>query len=137
MRINGNIFTIMAIYFLIVTGAYAVWSFIDTGTVEIIGTAAIGMLVLMSVFIAFYLYKSDKVQGPVPEDRLDALIEDGEAEVGFFSPWSWWPFALGAGSAIAFASLAVGWWLFFIALPIGLVALVGFVFEYSRGQHAH
>jgi len=78
-----------------------------------------------------------KNQGVVPEDRLDANIEDGDAEIGFFSPWSWWPFFIGAFAALAFTSLAVGWWLFFIAFPLALVALIGFVFEYSRGQHAH
>jgi hypothetical protein len=105
--------------------------------VEVIGTAAIGMLVFMSGFIAFYLSKTARVQGPVAEDRLDANIEDGEAEIGFFAPWSWWPFFLGLFGATAFASLAVGWWLFFIAFPLALVAIIGFVFEHSRGHFAH
>ncbi|HBB39775.1 MAG TPA: cytochrome C oxidase subunit IV, partial [Candidatus Aquiluna sp.] len=30
-----------------------------------------------------------------------------------------------------------GWWLTFIALPFAVVAVVGFVYEYSRGAHAH
>ena len=72
-----------------------------------------------------------------PEDLPEANIEDGEAEVGFYAPWSWWPFALGIGSAICFTSLAVGWWLFAIGFPLALIALIGFVFEHSRGQHAH
>jgi NADH:ubiquinone oxidoreductase subunit 3 (subunit A) len=44
---------------------------------------------------------------------------------------------LGISCAMAFASLAFGWWLFFIAFPFAIVALVGFVYEYSRGAHAH
>jgi hypothetical protein len=95
------------------------------------------MLVFMAGFIAFYLQKTARVQGPVPEDRLDANIEDGDTEIGFFAPWSWWPFFLGLFGAMAFTSLAVGWWMFIIALPLAFVAIIGFVFEHSRGQHAH
>nr|MBP7835512.1 cytochrome c oxidase subunit 4 [Rhodoluna sp.] len=44
---------------------------------------------------------------------------------------------LGIFAALAFSALAIGWWLFFIAFPLALVALIGFVFERSRGQNAH
>lgn len=105
--------------------------------IEIIGTAALIMLSIMAAFIAFYLGRTHKNQGPVPEDILDAKISDGDAEIGFFNAWSWWPFFLGLFGSIVFASLAVGWWLFFIGLPLGLIALIGFVFENSRGHYAH
>jgi hypothetical protein len=36
-----------------------------------------------------------------------------------------------------FLSLAVGWWVTFIAVPLAIVAVLGFVYEYSRGAHAH
>ena len=58
-------------------------------------------------------------------------------EIGFFAPWSWWPFFLGLFGSIVFAALAIGWWLFFIGFPLALVALIGFVFEFHRGQYAH
>ena len=95
------------------------------------------MLGFMSLFLAFYIKNTDKRQGVVPEDRLDANIEDGDSEIGYFAPWSWWPFFLGLFGAICFAALAVGWWLFFIGFPLALVALIGFVFERSRGLNAH
>jgi len=44
---------------------------------------------------------------------------------------------LGIGGAICFTSLAVGWWMFIIGFPLAIVALIGFVFEHSRGLHAH
>jgi hypothetical protein len=87
--------------------------------------------------VAFYLNNANRRAGVLPEDNLDGEIADESGEVGFYSPWSWWPFFVGASAAVAFASLAVGWWLFFVALPFALVAVVGFVFEYSRGAHAH
>jgi hypothetical protein len=89
------------------------------------------------VFIAYYLWSGMRRSGTLPEDNLLGNIEDETGEVGFYSPWSWWPLMLGVSCAMAFASLAVGWWLFFIAFPFAIVALVGFVYEYSRGAHAH
>lgn len=74
--------------------------------------------------------------GELPEDRLDANIDDGDAELGFFSPWSWWPIVLAGGAALAFLGLAVGFWITFIAVPLALIGLVGWVFEYYRGNFA-
>lgn len=150
MKFNGNLMWFLSAFYVLVAAGYAVWyanthvanpSEADLGILpfpfEPIGTAAILMLAIMAAFLAFYIAKTAKSQGPVPEDRLDANIEDGDFEVGFFAPWSWWPFFLGAFGALAFASLAIGWWLFFIAFPLALVAIIGFVFEHSRGHFAH
>ena len=137
MRTNARLFWLLTVFYAVASAGYTVWSIAATGHVEIIGTAAIAMLVFLSGFIAFYLQKTARVQGEAPEDRLDANIEDGDAEIGFFAPWSWWPFFLGLFGSICFAALAVGWWLFFIGFPLALVALIGFVFERSRGLFAH
>ena len=137
MKTNTRIFLLLTAFYAVDAVGYAVWSFLANGEVEIIGTAAISMLVFLAGFIAFYLGKTAKVQGPVAEDNLDGKIEDDAGEIGFFAPWSWWPFLLGVFGATCFASLAVGWWLFAIGLPLALVAIIGFVFEHSRGQHAH
>jgi hypothetical protein len=137
MRTNARLFWLLTVFYILADAGYVIGTMSAYGKFEIIGSAAIAMLVFMSGFIAFYLQKTARVQGPVPEDRLDANIEDGDTEIGFFAPWSWWPFFLGAFGALAFASLAVGWWLFIIAFPLSLIAIIGFVFEFSRGQHAH
>lgn len=107
------------------------------GKVEVIGTAVLGMLVFLAAFIAFYLAKSHRSQGPVPEDNPTANVEDADGEAGFFNAFSWWPLFLGMFAALLFASLAIGWWLFFIAFPLALIATFGFVFENFRGQYAH
>ncbi len=138
MKFNGKLFWMLTAFYLLDAGFYALWySNSYNREFEPIGTAAIAMLAVMSAFLAFYLQKTAKTQGQVPEDRLDANIEEGDSEIGFFAPWSWWPFFLGLFGSIVFAALAVGWWLFFIGFPLALVALIGFVFEFSRGQHAH
>jgi hypothetical protein len=137
MKTNVKMFLFLTAFFLLAAVGYYLWWNLTNGGWEPIGTAAIGMLVFMSAFITFYLWKTDLTQGPVPEDNPLANIEDGESEIGFYSPWSWWPIFLGIGCALAFSSLAISWWLFFIAVPIAIIGVVGFVFEYSRGLHAH
>ncbi|MEY4988543.1 MAG: hypothetical protein RI933_176 [Actinomycetota bacterium] len=138
MKFNAKLFWVLTVFYFLDAGAYAIWYANSyNGAFEPIGTAALAMLGFMALFLGFYVQKTANTQGPVPEDRLDANIEDGDSEIGFFAPWSWWPFFLGAFAALAFASLAIGWWLMFIAFPLALVALIGFVFEHSRGQFAH
>ncbi|NBQ92395.1 MAG: cytochrome c oxidase subunit 4 [Micrococcales bacterium] len=140
MKTNTKIFILLTVFYVFVAIGYAYWSYQVQPTgkqeIEVIGTAAILMLAIMTSFIAFYFGNTAK-NFTGAEDRPDANIEDGEAEMGFFAPWSWWPLMLGIGSTICFTSLAVGWWLFVIGLPLALVALIGFVFEHSRGLHAH
>lgn len=137
MKFNGNLFWFLTAFYFVDAAGYALWWYNTNGGYEPIGTAAIAMLGFMSAFLAFYIKKTHATQGPVPEDNLNANIEDGDSEIGYFAPWSWWPFFLGLFASIAFAALAVGWWLFFIAFPLCLVALIGFVYERSRGQNAH
>jgi hypothetical protein len=137
VKTNAKLFLLLTAFYLVDAIAYALYGYYANGKVEIIGTAAIGMLVFLAGFIYFYINKTANHTGVLPEDRLDANIEDGDAEIGFFSPWSWWPLALGFFASIVFASLAVGWWLTFVSVPLALVAVIGLVFEYSRGQHAH
>lgn len=137
MKTNAKLFLLLTAFYLIDAIVYGWWSYSSMGQIEIIGTAAIGMLVFLSGFIYFYVNKTANHAGNLPEDNLVANIEDGDAEIGFFSPWSWWPLALGFFASIVFASMAVGWWLTFVSVPLALVAVIGLVFEYSRGQHAH
>jgi hypothetical protein len=137
MLSNVRMLLVMAAYFTLTTAAYGIWTYIDGGAIEPIGTAAMGLLIILSVFVAYYLWMGSRRTATLPEDNLDAEISDDSGEVGFFSPWSWWPLVLGASLGLAFLALAVGWWLFYISIPFVLVGVIGFVFEYSRGQHAH
>jgi hypothetical protein len=139
MRANVNLLWILTVFFLVLGAIYTVWSILDPahGRVEWAGTFAITLSGVLSGFIAFYLSAVHKAQGgEIPEDRLDANIDDGDPELGFFSPWSWWPIMLAASAALVFLGLAVGIWVAFIGLGIGLVSLVGWVYEYYRGYFA-
>ena len=70
------------------------------------------------------------------QDRSDANIDDEDPEMGFFSPWSWWPFVLGVSLAIFSLGLAVGTWIAFIGVALLPIAIVGLIFEYYRGNFA-
>jgi hypothetical protein len=137
MLSNVRILLAMAAYFALATAVYGVWSHMEYGAMEPIGTAAMGLTMILSIFIAYYLYSGHRRTAMLPEDNLEGNIADDSGEVGFFSPWSWWPLILGGSVGLAFLALAVGWWLFYISVPFVLVGVIGFVYEYSRGQHAH
>jgi O-antigen/teichoic acid export membrane protein len=54
--------------------------------------------------------------------------------MGHFSPWSWWPFVLALGLALMFLGVAAGIWITFIGVPIAAVAIIGWYYEYYRGN---
>ncbi|MBA4247380.1 MAG: cytochrome c oxidase subunit IV [Microbacterium sp.] len=135
MKTNINLFWILAAFFALLAAVYVVWEIIAIGRVEWVGAVAISLCAVLSVFIAFYLRLVYRNQGgELAEDRLDAEIDDGEAEQGFFSPWSWWPVALAGAAAIAFLGLSISFWIVAYAVPLALIALVGWVYEYYRGN---
>lgn len=136
MRTNARLFWILAGFFLFADIVYIAWSFLDPshGRIEWVGALTIGLTAVLAAFIAFYLGRVYQSQGgELPEDRLDARIEDGEAEQGHFSPWSWWPAILAASVATVFLGVAIGPWIAFIGAALAVVALVGWVYEYYRG----
>ncbi len=135
MKTTINLFWVLTSFFALLTAVYVVWSLIDHGSVEWVGSVAIGLCALLSAFIAAYLQLVFRNQGgELAEDRLDADIDDGEAEQGFFSPWSWWPVALAGGAALTFLGLSISFWIVAYAVPLALLALVGWVYEYYRGN---
>ena len=69
------------------------------------------------------------------QDNKNADVADDAGEVGFFSPHSWQPLSLALGGALAFLSVAIGWWLMYFSAPLILVGIWGWVFEYYRGEN--
>ncbi|MBX9718702.1 MAG: cytochrome c oxidase subunit 4 [Microbacteriaceae bacterium] len=135
MKTTINLFWVLTAFFALLAGVYVVWSLIDTNAVEWVGAVAVGLSSVLSAFIAAYLQLVFRNQGgDLAEDRLDADIDDGDAEQGFFSPWSWWPVALAGGAALVFLGLSISFWIVAYAVPLALLALVGWVFEYYRGN---
>lgn len=66
MKTNIVILLVMAAYFAVADIAYGIWTYQAYGAVEPIGTAAMGLLVILSVFIAYYLYSGMKRTATLP-----------------------------------------------------------------------
>jgi hypothetical protein len=151
MGANTKLFWILAGFFFVAAVAYTVWTVIyngqglatdptggESGVIEWIGTVGLTLAALASALIAFYVSRTHRGQGgELPEDRVSANIDDGDAEQGFFSPWSWWPIVLAGCAALLFLGVAVGAWISIIGAAIGVIALVGWSFEYFRGYFGH
>ena len=84
----------------------------------------------------FFWFVSRRIDAR-PEDRKDAEIADGAGELGFFSPSSYWPFALALSAATMGLALAFWYsWFIIIAGVALLVTIGGLLFEYYVGQNA-
>jgi hypothetical protein len=143
MRTNAGLWWLLAAFFLLMAVVYTVWALItDPQTsyytsLEPVGTVALLFTSIMAALIAFYVGRVHKAQGgELPEDILTSDIDDGDPELGEFSPWSWWPIVLAFSAALGIMGLAVGVWLFPIGLSVFVVAIVGWVYEYYRGYFA-
>lgn len=143
MRTNTGLWWVLAGFFGVTAALYTVWNLIAhpdrpfVTAVEWVGTVALLFTALMAVLIAFYIGRVHQAQGgELPEDILTSDIDDGDPEVGEFSPWSWWPIVLAASAALGIMGLAIGNWLFPIGLAVFVIAIVGWVYEYYRGYFA-
>ncbi|NLP85978.1 cytochrome c oxidase subunit 4 [Microbacterium sp. CFH 90308] len=153
MRTNAGLWWLLAAFFFLVAVLYTGWNLIShwdtnatggqsywetvTLSIEWVGSVALLFTAFMGALIAFYIGKVHKAQGgELPEDILTADIDDGDPELGEFSPWSWWPIVLAFSAALAMIGLAVGTWLMPIGFAVFVVAIVGWVYEYYRGYFA-
>ena len=131
MRKEFWLFLSCGVFFVIVTPIY--WALSH----EVTGAVAMVMAMLLFFMISFYLWFVTKAIPERPEDRKDGEIVEGAGELGFFPPYSWWPLF----AAMAFGALVLGvvfgWWMFIMAIPFGAICVVGWLFEYYRGAHAH
>ncbi|WP_405446853.1 cytochrome c oxidase subunit 4 [Streptomyces achromogenes] len=129
MKIQGRMFIWLSVFILIMAIVYGVWS------KEPAGTTALFLAFGLAVMIGFYLgFTARRVDAGAQDDK-EADVADDAGELGFFSPHSWQPLMLGFGGAIAFLSIAVGWWLIYFSAPFILIGLFGWVFEYYHGQN--
>lgn len=143
MRTNINLWWILVGFFLFIDVVYIGWNILARPdlpwhlAIEWVGSIALLCGALMATMIGFYTQRVYKAQGgELPEDTLTADIDDGDPEMGEFSPWSWWPIVLAGSAAVLAIGLAVGAWLVPIGFAIFAVAIVGWVYEYYRGYFA-
>lgn len=138
MRATAKIFWILAVFFLIVSVAYA---FI-TGRYEPMGIETVGfpaMLALtgLSVMIAMAASLTAKKNDLGASDELDGEVSDDAGVQGSFSPYSWAPLWASIGGALCFLGVAAGWWIFAFGVMFAIYGILTWVMEFSVGQHAH
>ncbi len=133
MKIETWLFGSGAVFFTpiaIVYGIVTEWG-------EPVGTTALFLTAGLAAMIGLYLWLTSRRIDERPEDDPAGEIAQGAGELGFFYASSWWPLAVGLGSALVFTGLAVGWWMVILGLPIALLATLGWVFEGYRNEYAH
>ena len=131
MRMEARIFIILTIFFALVTPIYWFISHEVTGTVALILTFF--MTLMLALFLSLVARRIDER----PEDRKDGEIAEGAGELGFFPPRSIWPLACGGVMVLVALGPVFGWWLLFLGAGLGAVAMTGWVYEFYRGDHAH
>jgi len=139
MKSNIVIFWILTAYLLVVAAIYAVWNHLDGHAFDWPVTTMIAVSAGLTSFIAVYLMLVQRKQGGVlVEDMETSDIDDGDPELGEFSPWSWWPLFLAFAASVVVLGLCIGFnfWLSFLTVPLVAVAIVGWVYEYYRGHFA-
>jgi uncharacterized membrane protein len=129
VKIQGKMFIWLSFFILAMAILYGLWS------KEPVGTTALFMAFGLAIMIGYYLAFTAKRVDAMAQDDKEADVADEAGELGFFSPHSWQPLSLGIGGAFAFLSVALGWWLMFFALPLILIGIWGWVFEYYRGEN--
>jgi hypothetical protein len=104
---------------------------------EPVGTSALFLTAGLALLIGLYLAITARRIDPRPEDNPLGEIAEAAGDQGHFAPYSWWPLPLAFGSAVIFTGFAVGFWLIWIGGAISVIALLGWVYEFYRGEHAH
>lgn len=131
MKIEGLLFAMGFVFYSVVAAIYWYLSRDEIGTTALALTGALAFL------IAFYaLYTSKRVY-PRPEDRLTAEIDEADPEYGFFSPHSWWPLVVAFAAMLIVFGLIFAVWLIVLGISVLLIGIVGWLFEYYRGEFAH
>ncbi|MEU8623983.1 cytochrome c oxidase subunit 4 [Streptomyces sp. NPDC048669] len=129
MKIQGKLFLWLSVFMLVMAVTYGVWS------KEPVGTTTLFLAFGLSVMIGFYLAFTARRVDALAQDNREADVADEAGDVGFFSPHSWQPLSLALGGALAFMGVVFGWWLLYFSLPVLLIGLFGWVFEYYHGEN--
>ena len=131
MKVESLIFGIIAFFCVAAAAVYGLWAREPIGTTALVLSAG-----LTGLIGGFFWFVSRRIDAR-PEDRKDAEIADGAGELGFFSPSSYWPFALALSAAMMGLALAFWYsWFIVIAGVALLITIGGLLFEYYVGQNA-
>ncbi|MFL6163112.1 MAG: cytochrome c oxidase subunit 4 [Jatrophihabitantaceae bacterium] len=137
MKVEARIFLWTMLFIFATAAAYAIWTEVDGGRVEVAGTAALILSGgLLGISGSFFWFVSRRIDAR-PEDRNDAEIAEGAGELGFFSPGSYWPIGIALSGSVAGLGLAlVQLWMVLLGVLLILFSAGGLLFEYYVGNRA-
>jgi hypothetical protein len=136
MKTNVIMFGLLTVFFGIFAVIYPTWNYFGDGRIEWVGNIAIALTMVMFLLLGSFLYLNLRRQGgTLPEDSETADIDDGDSEMGYYLPWSWWPFFAGAAGGVLMLAMSVGVWLALFSLGLVLITFVGWFFEPFRGAY--
>jgi hypothetical protein len=130
VKIEGRIFALGSIFFVLVASIY--WYVAR----DPIGTTALALCGGLAFLVGFYVLYTAKRVYPRPEDREDGEIDEADPEYGFYSPHSWWPLVMGFATFLVVIGLIFAVWVVVLGVLVLALALVGWLFEYYRGDFA-
>lgn len=133
MKPEIKLFAVIGIFFVFAATLYGAW----TGWGEPVGWVALYLSAGLGFMISFYLWKTASKLPLRPEDNLDGEIEEQAGNYGAFTPYSWAPLWLGLSASIIFLGVAAGFWIAVFGVVLGVYALIAWVFEHYKGEHAH
>ena len=136
MKAMERIGILVGVFAFLMATIYGFWTASTELGIEWVGVIGLILGGLLGFMIAWYLWMTRRRLERDPSDDPLGDIDEIQGEYGFFSPHSWWPLFLGAAAAVCFLGLAVGWWMFIIGAFFTIPALVGWTFEYWKGQNA-
>ena len=131
MKVEAAIFNLITVFCIVAAIVYGVWAREPIGTTALVLSGG-----LCALIGGFFWFVSRRIDAR-PEDRKDAEIAEGAGELGFFSPASYWPFAIALAAATTGLGMAFWYyWLMAIGVAAILVTVGGLLFEYYTGQNA-
>lgn len=127
MKVNWQLFTGLALFYVIMTAIY--WY---VGG-EPVGIGGMLLAAGLAGMVGFYVWFTQRRIGVIlPEDSFTAEIADGTGELGFYSPHSWWPLPVALSSCTMGLGLIIGWWLTLIGVGALIISVIGMVTEYEK-----
>jgi cytochrome c oxidase subunit IV len=127
---------LVGVFAFLMATIYGLWTNSTPNGVEAVGVTGLILGGLLGFMIAWYLWMTRRKLDRDPSDDPLGDIDEIQGEYGFFSPHSWQPLFLAAAAATCFLGLAVGWWLVIIGAFFAVPALIGWTFEYWKGENA-
>jgi uncharacterized membrane protein YgcG len=124
MRVSAGLFAVLALFFLVTGGVY-----LFTGD-DPAGAAALVFSMVMCLLIAGFLWSAAR-RGRLPADEGETDIADGAGDIGFFSPFSYWPVAIAVSFGVLILGPIISYWLVFIGGVLVAFTVVGLVFQYE------